>query len=132
MNQRMIRVAAIFTSVMLLAACQSEAQTFIPLTGSGKNESMPAEVQLARESVFSYVVSARFASIPAQADWNLDDGHEVENEYRFRSGDWLMVIWAADDADQNQRVVIFNPIEKISWSGYFAPDGRVIDTAYGR
>lgn len=132
MNQRLIRVIATLISVVLLAACQSQSKTLIPLTGRSKNESIPARVQMVRESVLSYVVSARFASIPPQADWQLEDGHEAENEYRFRSGDWLMVIWAADNDEQNERVVIFNPIEKVSWCGYSAPDGRVIDTAYTR
>lgn len=118
--------------VLLLTACQPKAQKLLPVTGS-KNISLSAPAELARDNVLGYILSSsRLANLPAGADWQLDAAEQSEGEYHFRSGDWLMLIRSADSGEAIQRVVILNPVEKVSWTGYVTADGRVVDTAYGR
>ena len=119
-------------TALLLTACQPEAQKLLPVTGD-QEVSLAAPAELARDSVLDYIVaSARLAALPASADWQLEAAMQAEGEYYFRSGDWLMLIRSADTGEAIQRVVILNPVEKASWTGYVTADGRVVDTAYGR
>lgn len=132
MNQSIRRFTGIFMlGLLLMGACQSEAPALLPVTGSNNKSSLPARVVLAQERVLEYVIASRLTEIPSYADWQL---HEIqnENEYNFRSGDWLMVIWTPKDDTEYQRVVIVNRVEKLSWTGYMTADGKVVDTAYGR
>jgi hypothetical protein len=118
--------------VFLLTACQPKAQKLLPVTGS-KDISLSAPVELARDNVLGYILSSgRLADLPAGADWQLDAAVQSEGEYHFRSGDWLMLIRSADTRAAIQRIVIINPVEKVSWTGYVTADGQVVDTAYGR
>ena len=116
--------------VLLLAGCQPKPETFIPVTGDEK-VSLPARVERTREHVMEYVLSsARLANLPPPSEWQFDTGQAAENEFRFRSGDWLMLIRDADLDAKNQQVMILNPVERAAWLGYVTPDGRVIDTTY--
>ena len=118
--------------ILLLTACQPKAQKLLPVTGS-KDISLSAPAELARDNVLGYILSSsRLANLPAGADWQLDAAEQSEGEYHFRSGDWLMLIRSADSGESIQRIVILNPVEKASWTGYVTADGRVVDTAYGR
>lgn len=132
MSHRMIRLLSFcMPAVLVLAACQPKPRTFLPVTGS-KESSLPALVVLTRESVLGYVLSSeRLATIPPVPDWQLDASKPSETEYRFRSGDWLMLIRLADAGQEHQRVLIINHVEKLSWTGYVTADGHVVDTAYG-
>lgn len=132
MNQTIRRFICVLTlGVLLMGACQSESTTVIPITGSSNKSTLPARVTLAQQNVLEHVLVSRLQNLPPHADWQL---HEVQNqkEYHFRSGDWLMVIWALGDGDQRQPVVILNQVEQLSWTGYVAPDGRVVATDLGR
>lgn len=131
MNHWILRI--VLPAVLLLTACQPKPETFIPVTGVEK-VSLPAQVERTRERVVAYVLSsARLANLPPLSNWQWDAGEKPENEqYRFRSGDWLMWIRPADVDTENQQVMILNPIERAVWMGYVTPDGRVIDTTYGR
>lgn len=118
--------------VLLLTACQPKAQKLLPVTGS-KDISLAAPAELARDNVLGYILSSsRLANLPASTDWQLDAAEQAEGEYRFRSGDWLMLIRLAGEGETNQKVILFNQIQQASWTGYITPDGRVVDTAYGR
>ena len=89
--------------------------------------------KLARENVLEYVISSsRVANIPPSANWQLDDGQQLNGECRFCNGDWVMLVWLADAQEENERVIIINKVENIAWRGYVAPDGHVVDTAYYR
>lgn len=130
MNQSIRRfIGFLVLGVFLMGACQSESPALLPVTGSNNKSSLPAQVSLAQEQVLDYVLASRLAGVPTYADWELQD-IQNENEYHFRSGDWHMVIWAKEE--QHQRVVIVNRVEHVSWTGYLAPDGRVVDTNLGR
>ncbi len=133
MSRWMIRLLPVCASVLfLLAGCQPNAQTLIPVTGA-EDVSLPEPVALTRANVLDYILSsARLANIPSAGEWKLDDKQGSENEYRFRSGDWLMLISVTETADGNQRVIIFNKVDRASWTGYVTADGRVVDTAYSR
>ncbi|MBI3150862.1 MAG: hypothetical protein HYZ21_01905 [Chloroflexi bacterium] len=117
--------------IFLLTSCLSGDRRSIPVTG-GEDASAPALVELARENVLEYVISSRLPTAPPSADWQLDNGEQLAGEYRFRSGDWLMIISPAERHEGNQRVVIINNVENISWCGYVELDGHVVDTAYIR
>ena len=133
MNKRVVRFLALcLPAVLLFAGCRSADQTLISATGA-EDIPIPAMVEQARDKVLEYVISSsRLAAAPSGTDWQLDRGEHSEGEYRFRSGDWLMVIWLADAQEGNQRVVVINKAEKVSWCGYVEPDGHVVDTAYIR
>jgi hypothetical protein len=118
--------------VLLLAGCQPKLKTFVPVTGV-KETTLPALVEQSRASVLEYVLSSsRLATLPSEADWQLDTSQASEGLYRFRSGDWLIMIWLADADKGNQRVIILNKAENASWGGYVTPDGHVVDTSYSR
>lgn len=133
MNKRVGRFLALCLPILLLfAGCQPADKSVIPVTG-GESAPVPAQVEMARENILEYVISSsRLATAPPSADWQLDGGEQREGEYRFRSGDWLMVIWLVDSQEGKQRVIIVNKVEKASWCGYVEPDGHVVDTAYTR
>jgi hypothetical protein len=119
-------------TVLLLTACQPKAQKLLPVTGV-EEMSLAEPAELARDSVLGYILSSsRLANLPAGADWQLEAAEQSEGEYHFRSGDWLMLIRSADSGESIQRVMILNPVEKASWTGYVTADGKVVDTAYGR
>ena len=122
-------IGILWLCVLFMAACQSEAPALIPATGSNNTSTLPAQVSLAEEKVLDYVLASRLEGVPAHTDWQLQE-IEHENEYHFRSGDWLMVIWAEDE--QHERVVIINRAEKFSWTGYLEADGRVVATDLAR
>ena len=89
--------------------------------------------KLARENVLEYVISSsRVPTAPPRADWQLDGGKQLNGEYRFFNGDWVMLVWLADADEENQRVIIINKVENVAWREYVAPDGHVVDTAYYR
>jgi hypothetical protein len=133
MNHRLVCLPLCLLAILLLTGCQSKDQPLIPVTGA-ENESISALTELARNNVLEYVISSsRVANAPpSSAEWQLDDGQQLNGEYRFRSGDWTMLVWPADANEENQRVMIINKIEKVAWCGYVAPDGHVVDTAYYR
>jgi Ser/Thr protein kinase RdoA (MazF antagonist) len=127
MNRWMIRLWIVCLPALLLAACQSKAKAFLPVTGLEKS-ALPALVAMTRENVLQYVVSsARLESIPATPDWQLDRERSSEEEYCFRSGEWTMLI---RPAETQQRVLILNRAEGASWIGYVTADGDVVDTTY--
>jgi hypothetical protein len=118
--------------ILLLGGCLPNRQFVIPVTGE-ETAPVPALVEMAEENVLEYLISSsRLAIAPPGTDWQLDDGERPEDEYRFHSGDWLMVVWFDDAADAKQRVVIINKVEKASWCGYVESDGKVVDTSYTR
>jgi hypothetical protein len=122
---------SLFT-VLLLVACQPKPQTFLPVTG-GKDVSLALPAELTRDLVLDYVLSSsRLVSLPPATDWQLDAAAASENEYRFRSGDWLMLVRLPDARHPNRQVLLLNQVEPASWTGYVTPDGHVVDTAYGR
>ncbi len=133
MNRWMIRLLPVCVpALLLLAGCQSKPETLVPVTGA-EDASLPEPVALTRANVLDYILSsARLANIPSAEEWKLDAKQGSENEYRFRSGDWLMLISVTETADGNQRVIIFNKVDHASWTGYVTADGRVVDTAYSR
>lgn len=120
MNQWIVRLFFL-CAVLLLTGCQPQIQKLLPITGV-EEVSLAAPAELARESVLQYILSSS----------RLETGKQAEGEYRFRSGDWLMLIRSADTGDAIQKVLIINPVEKASWTGYVTADGHVVDTAYGR
>ena len=133
MNDRMIRLFTLcMTAILLLAGCASKEQPSIPVTGA-EDASIPAMIEPARENVLEYIISSsRLTNAPPSAEWQLDKDEQLEGEYHFRSGDWLMVVWLADTDEKNQRVIISNKAENAFWCGYVRPDGHVVDTAYIR
>jgi|GEM_PF-3236463 len=123
-----------FAAALLLAGCQSQSQerTFLPITG-GEEVARPAAVEIVRTQVLDYLLSsARLPGIPPSADWQPESGEAPEGEYRFRSGDWLMMIRSATTENDNQQVLLINEADRATWSGYITPDGRLVDTAYYR
>ena len=132
MNHRLAYLPLCLLAILLLTACQSKDQPLIPVTGA-EDATIPVLTRLARENVLEYVISSsRVPTAPPSADWQLDDGQQLNGEYCFRSGDWVMLVWLADAQNENERVIIFNQVENVVWRGYVAPDGHVVDTAYYR
>lgn len=129
MNHRMVCLISLcLSAILLFTGCANTDQSFIPITG--QESRIPAAVELARGQVLEYVVSSSgLATALSGLKWQLDD-EQFEGEYRFHSGDWLMVIWQADAGEENRRVVIINKAEHVHWCGYVRPDGGVVDTSY--
>lgn len=126
------RLFVLCLSLILLSACKSQASKLVPVTGEMKI-SAPAQVELARNHVLSYLVSsARLANLPRNADWQVEISPRSENEYHFRNGDWVIMIWMADSNDGRQQIVILNNVEDDAWTGYVTVDGEVVDTYYAR
>ena len=125
MNHRIIQLFSLcMPAILLFAGCAPKDKPFMPVTGA-------AMVEQARKNVLEYVISSsRLATAPPSADWQLDQWEPLEGEYRFRSGDWLMVIWLANADQENQRVVIINKVESAYWCGHVQPDGHVVDNSY--
>ena len=119
-------------TVLLLTACQPKPKTLLPITG-GQEVSLAAPAELARDTILDYILSSsRFANLPPGTDWQLEEGEQPEGVYRFRNGDWLMLVRLPDARRANEQVILLNKVEQISWTGYITPDGRVVDTSYGR
>ena len=133
MNRWMLGLLTVcFVVVLILTACQPKARTLLPVTG-GQEVSLPAPAALARDSALEYILSSsRLAILPPGTDWEWVQGEHLSQEYHFRNGDWLMMVMLADGHDPRQRIILLNNVEKISWSGYITPEGRLVDTAYGR
>src|SRR5512139_1843046 len=118
--------------VLFLTGCKSQTPAFLPITG-GKEPFAPAQVEMARKNVVHYVISSsRLASMPQDADWQLDAQQASEKEYCFRSGDWMIVILQTDREDKTEQIIILNNAEKAVWTGYITPEGDVVDTYYTR
>jgi len=118
--------------IFLITGCLSESEASIPITG-GLDASVPVMVGSARDTVLDYVISsARLAAIPSSTEWHLDDKTRAEGDYRFRSGDWLMIVQMAGNSNKDQRVMIINHLEGIYWCGCVHPDGTVMDTSLRR
>lgn len=134
MNHGILRKFSLCISVVLfVAGCQSQSRerTFLPITG-GEEVARPAALERAHNQVLDYLVSsARLPGVPPSADWQPESRDAPEGEYRFRSGDWLMMIRSAAEND-NQQVLLINEADRATWSGYITPDGRLVDTAYYR
>lgn len=133
MNRWMIGLFTVcIVAVLIVTACQPKAKTLLPVTG-GQEVSLYAPAALARDSVLEYIrSSSRLATLPPGTDWELVQGEHPSQEYHFRNGDWLMLVQLAEGHDPRQRIILLNEVEEISWSGYITPEGRLVDTAYGR
>jgi len=129
MNHRMVCLMALcLSAVLLFTGCAMNNEALIPNTG--QESRIPTAVEEARGQVLEYVVSSSgLAAAMSGLEWQLDN-RQYAGEYRFHSGDWIMVIWRADADQENQRVVIFNKAERVQWCGYISPDGGVVDTSY--
>jgi hypothetical protein len=118
--------------VLLISACKPQAPSFLPVTGAS-SVSAPAQVEQARTQVLAYVLdSARLVDLPTDADWKLEANEKSDDEYDYRSGDWLIMIWLPDSSYRHQRVIILNQVQHASWIGYVTPEGDVVDTTYAR
>jgi len=114
-------------AVVVLTGCGGTDRTLVPVTGVGST--VPSVIEAARGTVWEYVrSSSRVTGVPADLEWQLDE-EQYAGEFRYRSGDWLMVIWPTVSPEGNQRVVIFNPFEDAYWGGYVTPGGDVVDTS---
>jgi hypothetical protein len=132
MNHRIVCLFLCLLTILLMTGCQPKGQPLIPVTGA-EEASISALTELARENVLEYVISSsRVGTAPPSADWQLDGGKQLNGEYCFRNGDWIMLVWPADAQEENQRVIIINKVENVAWRGYITPDGHVVDTAYYR
>jgi hypothetical protein len=121
-----------FPVILFSLGCQSPKQELIPITGD-VNSPAPEQIKLARDNVLEYIISSsRLADIPGSAEWQLDIERQVNGQYFFHSGNWLMIVWAADADNENKQVVIHNKAENIFWCGYVKPNGQVKDTSYTR
>src|SRR5512139_2376811 len=96
MNDRIIQLFALcLPAILLFAGCAPKDKTSIPVTGA--EDAIPAQVEQARVNVLEYVISSsRLANIPPNTDWQFDNRKQLEGEYHFLSGDWLMIVRAAD------------------------------------
>ncbi len=130
MNNRFVRLLSLcVVMAFLLAGCQPDERSMIPITGAD-TVSMPALVGQARDHVLEYVVSStRLAGVPASTEWQLSAETEAVGEFHFQSGDWRMVIHLAETPEENLHVIIFNQAESAHWCGYVKSDGQVVDTA---
>ena len=118
--------------IFLITGCLPESEASTPNTG-GLDASVPVMVGSARDTVLDYMTfSARLAAIPSSTEWHLDDETQAEGEYRFRSGDWLMIVQMARNSNKDQQVMIINQLEGIYWCGCVHPDGTVTDTSLRR
>jgi hypothetical protein len=133
MNKRAILLLTLCLPVVLFfAGCQPANQSLIPVTGEDFSP-VPLQIMLAREHVLEYINSlSRLPSIPPKVMWQLKDDEQPEGEYYFYSGDWLMIVWAADTNKENQQVIILNKAENFYWCGYVQPNGVVKDTSFTR
>lgn len=130
MNHWVIHLSLL--AVLLLTGCGSSPEAFVPVTGVEK-VSLPVRVERTREQVVAHVLSsARLSNLPPLSEWQVDEAQTVENEYRFRSGDWLMLIRYAGLDTENQKVLIFHQVDRLAWFGYVTPEGHVVDTSFGR
>jgi hypothetical protein len=129
MNHRMeCLITLCLSAVLLFTGCAMNNEALIPNTG--QESRIPTAVEEARGQVLEYVVSSSgLAAAVSGLEWQ-PDNRQYEGVYRFRSGDWIMVIWSADADQESQRVVIFNKVENVQWCGYVSPEGVVVDTSY--
>jgi uncharacterized membrane-anchored protein len=117
---------------LVLSACKPQGSSFVPVTGE-ESIAAPAQVEQARNTVIKYATtSARLASLPRDAEWELETGRQSEKEYRYHNGDWLIVIRLADTVDGNRQVMVCNQVEHANWTGYVTANGDVVDTHYVR
>lgn len=130
MNHRLMFLIPIcIAMIVLITGCLSESEASIPITGE-IDASVPVMVGSARDTVLDYVISsARLAAIPSSTEWQLDGGKPIEGEYRFRSGDWLMIVQVTGGSNEDRQVMIINQIEGIYWCGCVHPDSTVMDTS---
>jgi hypothetical protein len=132
MNHKTVFLPLCLCAMLLLTGCLPKGQSLIQITGA-EVKSSRALIDMAHRNVLDYIISSsRVASIPSSSEWELENRQGTNGEYCFRSGNWTMLVWLADDHQQNQRVIIMNKVENILWWGYVKPDGHVVDTAYYR
>ena len=133
MNHGIYRWVSLYiAAAMLLAGCQSKERALLPVTGAEVAEH-PAAVQLAHSQVLDYLAaSSRLPGVPSSANWQPEAGDLPEGGYRFRSGDWLMIIRLAATGEDRQQILLINQADHSGWTGYITSDGRVVDTAYYR
>ncbi len=131
MDHRVVRLSAFcLVGILLFTGCQQN-QPSIPVTGD-QDPSLWEPFEEARGDVLAYVTSsARVPNAPQDADWQWDVTEQVQGQRHFRSGDWRMIVWDADEHD-DQRVVLINTAQNIFWCGYVRADGHVVDTNYSR
>jgi hypothetical protein len=131
MKTRMFCLIVLFVpAVLLFSGCGGvDNKSFIPVT-SVDEITVPAAVEQIRENVLKVVgASSRLATDPSVLEWQLAD-EEFNGEYRYTSGDWLMVIWPEQDGRENHRIVIMNKTDNAYWCGYVTPDSEVVDTSF--
>jgi hypothetical protein len=114
--------------LLWLSGCAGTDQPFLPVT-SGES-AVPAVVEAACGNVFEYVSTSSCLTIrPPKTGWVLEE-QQSKGEYHYRNGSWDMVIWFSDVHEENQRVVVFNKVERVYWGGYIRQDGTIVDTSY--
>lgn len=120
---------ACISAILLSTSCGGSGKPFIPVTG-GDEVPVPAAIKAACGNVLEYAGSSScLKSALPDLDWALDDV-QYQGQYRYRSGDWLMVIWPATAGRDDLRVVIMNKKEDAYWCGYVEPGGEVVDTSF--
>jgi hypothetical protein len=130
MNIKIIyRVSLIVPAILLFTGCGGTDKSFIPVTGADE-VTVPAMVELTRGNVLKYLSAfSRLATVPSNTEWQPTE-KQFDGQYRYRSGDWLMVIWYGGAGAENQRIVLINAAENIYWCGYVGPEGKVVDTSF--
>jgi hypothetical protein len=133
MNPKVIRLLVIFTcAALVLSGCLPDPQAS-HLGAGAVLYTVPDLVRSEQKSVLEYLTtSSRLTSLPPSAAWSLDKATVTDGEYRFCSGDWLMIIYQAAADDGEQQVVIIDTVHDSSWCGYIKPDGQIIDSCYRR
>ncbi len=130
MYQRLF--ALCLSLILLLSACKPHLTSLVPVT-SGRVASVPAKVELARDTCLKYVASsARLAALPLDENWQMEPNPVSDHEFQYHNGNWLIVIWLADTDEGNERVVILNRAKNTAWTGYVTANGSVVDTYYTR
>ena len=133
MNQRAIRlIVIVMWAAVLLAGCLPKNPPS-HLGSSAVLFTVPDLVRSEQKSVLEYVTtSSRLTSLPPSTAWLLDKETNPQDEYRFYSGNWLMIIYQTAKEDGNQQVVILDTVHDSSWCGYIKPDGQIIDACLRR
>ena len=136
MNAKLVFFAVCLIVASLLSGCSAKPDV-IPVTGKAASDAAIATSMHTCEQVMDFIdiesdTLPNHPQLPPMDQWtltiNTDTREDIPPQFRYTSGDWVMIVRQSTSDSNKYVVAITNSAQGYYWCGYKNADGNIVDT----